>query len=145
MNGTTTTGRPTGGAPFRVRRARIADFAIASVVVVMLVAVPRFLDAPHRVDRLTVENPTGYDISIEVTDRRRRGWVAVGTVQRATTSTFEEIVDQGDVWIFRFSTQGEDSGELQVARQQLERDGWRMRVPAEVGEQLEVEGVPFPQ
>lgn len=71
--------------------------------------------------------------------------VAVGTVQRATTSTFEEIVDQGDAWIFRFSTQGEDSGELQVARQQLERDGWRIRVPAEVGEQLAVEGVPFPQ
>lgn len=145
MSGATTTGRPTGGAPFRVRRAGIADFAVAGVVVAMLVAVPRFLDSPHLVDRLAVENPTGYDISIEVTDQRRRGWVAVGTAQRATTSAFEEIVDQGDVWIFRFSTQGEDGGELQVSRQQLERDGWRMRVPAAVGEQLEVERIPLPQ
>lgn len=145
MTGATTTGRPTGGAPFRVRRAGIADFAVVGVVVVMLVAIPRFLDSPNLVDRLTVENPTGYDIFIEVTDQRRRGWIAVGTVQRATTSTFEEIVDQGDLWIFRLSTQGEDGGELQVARQQLERDGWRTRVPAEVGEQLEVQGVPLPQ
>lgn len=145
MSGATTTGRPAGGAPSRVRRVGTAGFAVAGLVVVMLVAIPRFLDSPHLVDQLTVENPTDYDISIEVTDERRRGWVAVGTVQRATTSTFEEILDQGDVWIFRFSTQGEDGGELQVARQELERDGWRMRVPAEVGEQLKVRGVPLPQ
>ena len=95
------------------------------------------------VDRLTVENPTGYDISIDATDHRRRGWVGLGTAHRGTTSTFEEILDQDEVWIFRFSAQGEDGGELQVSRRQLERDGWRMRVPAEVGEQLEVDGVPL--
>ncbi|HVM03768.1 MAG TPA: hypothetical protein VM242_01225 [Acidimicrobiales bacterium] len=144
MNGTTTTGRPTGGAPFRVRRAGTAGFAVAGLVVVMLVAVPRFLDAPHLVDRLTVENPTGYDISIDATDHRRQGWVRLGTAHRGTTSTFEEIVDQGDVWIFRFSAQGEDGGELQAPRQQLERDGWRVRVPTEVGEQLKVAGAPLP-
>ena len=143
MSGATTTGRPTGGAPFRVRRARTAGFAVAAVVAVMLVAVPRFLDSPHMVDRLTVENPTGYDISIDATDHRRRAWVGLGTVHRGTTSTFEEILDQGEVWIFRFSAQGEDGGELQVSRQQLEGDGWRMRVPAEVGEQLEVDGAPL--
>lgn len=144
MNGTTTTGRPTGGAQFRVRQAGTAGFAVAGLVVVMLVAIPRFLDSPHLVDRLTVENPTGYDISIDATDHRRQGWVGLGTARRGTTSTFAEILDQGDVWIFRFSAQGEVGGELQVSRQQLERDEWRVRVPTEVGEQLMVVGAPLP-
>lgn len=145
MSGATTTARPTGGAPFRVRHIGTAGLVVAVTVVIVLIAVPRLLDSPPLVDRLVVGNPSGYDVSIEATDARRRGWVAVGTAQRGTTSTFEEIVDQGDIWIFRFSAQGEDGGELQVSRQQLERDGWRMRVPAEVGEQLERNGAPLPQ
>ncbi len=144
MSGTTTARRPTGGAPFPIRGVATTGLAVAGVVVVVLFAVPR-LDSPHLVDRLVVENLTGYDISIDVTDHRRRGWVALGTAQRSTTSTFEEIVDQGEEWIFRFSAQGKDGGEVQLSRQHLERDRWRMRLPAEVGERLEVDGAPLPE
>lgn len=145
MSGVTTTVRSAGGAPFRLRKVAPAGLAVAIGVVVVLVAISRLLDSPHLVDRLAVENPTGYDISVEATDGQRRGWVAVGTALRATTSTFEEIIDQGDVWIFRFSAQGADGGELRVSRDQLERDGWHLRIPAEVGHQLEVKGAPLPQ
>lgn len=122
----------------------MAGFALAGVVVVVLVALPRFLDSPNMVGRLTVQNPTGYDISVDATDHRRQGWLGLGTAHRSTTSTFEEIVDQGEVWIFRFSAQGEHAGELRVSRQRLERDGWRIRVPTEVGERLKVTGAPLP-
>lgn len=144
MSGSTTTRRPAGGAPFRIRGMGSAGLAVVVAVVVVVVAIPRLFDSPPLVDRLAVENPTGYDISIEATDGHRRGWVAVGTAQRATTTTFEEIVDRGDVWIFRFSAQGQDGGELRVARHQLDRDRWHVRIPVEVGEQLEMNGASLP-
>ena len=145
MSGTTTMRRPTGGGPFRVRRVRrVAGFSVPGVVAAVLVNLPGCLDSPAMIDRLTVENPTRYDISIDATDHRRRGWIVLGTAHRDTTSTFEQIVDQGDQWIFRFSAQGEDGGELQVSRQQLQRDRWRIRIPTEVGEQLMVTGAPLP-
>ena len=94
MSGTTTMRRPTGGGPFRVRRVRrVAGFSVVGAVAVVLVALPGCLDSPHMIDRLTIENPTRYDISVDATDHRRRGWIVLGTVHRGTTSTFEQIVE----------------------------------------------------
>ncbi len=47
-----------------------------------------------------------------------------------------EVIDQGDVWVFRFDSQGESGGELRLSRTELEAAGWRVSIPAEVGARL---------
>jgi hypothetical protein len=106
--------------------------AILSAVTALLL-VMKLLELPAVVDRMTIDNPTADDVSVYVAGRHRDGWMAVGIVQHETTYTFEQVIDQGDVWIFRFAGPGE-RGELQITRRQLESDQWRVRVPPRAGE-----------
>jgi hypothetical protein len=145
MTGTTTATRPNGGTPAAFyRRINLVGVVLAIVLAAAAVPLMGLLEGPSFVDRLSVENPTRYDIGIDVTDADRDGWMAIGTARRATSSTFEEIIDQGDVWIFRFRAQGEDGGELRVTRQELEGDGWKLTIPESVGDDLQAKGAAFP-
>lgn len=128
----------------RIRLVHGAAVLVAILGAACVVFAARFLDGPRFIDRITVENPTRYDIGIEVTSGDRDGWIAVGTVEYRETTIFEEIIDQGDVWLFSFSAQGEDGGELRVTRSDLERASWTVRIPGAVGDQLQERGVPFP-
>jgi hypothetical protein len=140
-----TASRRPGGAPARSgRRFRIYDVIVLALAVAAIAPIARLVELPSFVDRITVTNPTVYDIGIEVTGNDDDGWTAVGTARRSTTSTFGEIVDQGEVWIFRFSAQGEDGGSLRVSRQQFEGDGWRLAIPDEVRRALAKRGAPPP-
>jgi hypothetical protein len=60
----------------------------------------------------------------------------VATAGKNTVTTTRDIVDQGDVWYFRFRASGVDGGELRVRRADLEHDGWRIVVPDRVVEVL---------
>lgn len=144
MTGTTTATRPDGGTPAAFYRPVIPAGVVVALVLAAAVPLMRLLETPSFVDRISVENPTRYDIGIDVTDADRDGWMAIGTARRATSSTFQEIIDQGDVWIFRFRAQAEDGGELRVTRQELERDGWKLTIPESVGDDLQSKGAAFP-
>lgn len=94
------------------------------------------------VDHVTVVNPTLYALDVEVSGAGDHGRVGLGTVPRESTARFDEVVDQGHRWVFRFTSGGEPGGEVKVSRRQLEADRWRLRVPQEVGDRLRTAGLP---
>lgn len=107
----------------------VAAGLLLAAALLAIVLVTRLLDEPSFVDALVVENPTQYDVRIQVTDSERSGWMSIGMARRAETSTFEQIIDQGEEWIFRFRAQGVEGGELRVRRSELANDDWRLRIP----------------
>jgi hypothetical protein len=92
-----------------------------------------FVDAAH-VSRLTVVNPTAYDIDVEITGGDRNGWHSIGTAKSRASTAFEEIPDQGQTWVVRLAD-GE-AGELRISRTLLERAGWRIEIPRPVEDRL---------
>jgi hypothetical protein len=101
------------------------------VVAVAWLATARalFVDTAH-ISRLTVVNPTAYDIDVALTDGSRSGWLTLGEANRHATTSFREISDQGQIWIARFAD-GE-AGELRITRRQLEQADWRIEIPRAV-------------
>jgi hypothetical protein len=133
--------------PPRRRSTRLARVAVILIGVAVTVgvasAVARFGgDDPTPLRRLTVHNPTPYIVNVEVTGGERNGWLDVGSFPREGLRTVEELADQGRQWVFRFSYAGVDAGELVVSRDELATDGWRITVPADVGERLRDAGLP---
>jgi hypothetical protein len=104
--------------------------AIALFIVVSLTSGPKF------VSQLTVVNPTAYDLQVDATDGGHHGWTALGTAGRSGTDSFQDVVDQGDTWILRFSYGGQTAGELRFTHQELAGAQWRVAVPASFGEAL---------
>lgn len=92
---------------------------------------------PPTVDRITIVNPTDYDLDVEVSGEDREGWLPVAIVEAGEEDVAQGVIDQGDVWIFRFRHLGDPIGELSLTRAELERSGWRVEVPDEVAERLQ--------
>ena len=61
-----------------------------------------------------------------------------------TTATMSDVIDQGDVWVFRLSGQARSAAEVRVTHAQLEADGWVFTVPATVSDELRAQGAEFP-
>lgn len=112
-----------------------------AVTVAGLVLVLQSTGLPEYVDELTVENGTAFDLRVEVSDEEGETWLIVGTVPADDMKVFSRVIDQGEVWLFRFHGQGRLGGELEVDRSQLESDGWRLVVPESVAEELRAQGV----
>ncbi len=117
-----------------------AVLALAAAVVLALLV--DLSGSPRTVPRLTYENPTEYAVSVEVSRGTEAGWTSAGFVAPRATAVVEEVVDQGDVWLFRFHGQGESGGELRLTRRQLEASNWVVTIPAEVGRRLAAAGAP---
>ena len=94
------------------------------------------------VARVTYENPTDYALRVEVSSGSGEGWTTAGFVAQRSTGAAEEVPDQGDVWVFRFDSQGETGGELRLRRSDLEATGWTVTIPADVGRRLAEAGAP---
>ena len=137
----TTTERP------RVGRYRGAHWglllAAGLACFIGVAALVRALELPPVVNWLTLENPSQFHMTVSVTTDAHDEWIVVGTVRRGTTETFGDVVDQGDVWVFRFGAQGKVGGELRLSRAQLEESGWTVQVPSRIGAELEAQGAPF--
>jgi hypothetical protein len=117
------------------------------VIVVLLLGVAMALLAscsgpPPTVDRITVVNPTGYDLDLQVSDPDRSSWLPAGVAEAGSQQITEEVIDQGEIWVFRFLHWGDPVGELEITRSELERNGWRLEVPAAVEERLRQMGRP---
>lgn len=81
------------------------------------------------VDEVTIVNNTEYAAHVEVTDRARDGWLGLTTVRPQSTKTVERVIDQGDMWIFRFDYAGKHQEEVEVTRPDLERNDWTVEIP----------------
>ena len=100
------------------------------VLGVVLLALVGCSDVAH-VERITFVNDGDFPATIDVTDGDRSGWVEIGIAPSNQETSFDELVDQGETWVFRFDYAGKHQEELEVSRADLERDEWTVEVPAE--------------
>jgi hypothetical protein len=115
--------------------------AVAVAAILVVAILPRALATPSNVDRVTLENHTQYAVVVDVSGRSADGWMGLGTAERETATDVRDVIDQGDVWTFRFTSQGYDAGEVQITKADLKRSGWKVAIPAAVGERLARQGV----
>jgi hypothetical protein len=54
----------------------------------------------------------------------------------APSAPVGEVIDQSEIWIFRFLYLGDPVMEVSVTRDELEGSDWRVVVPAEVEQRL---------
>jgi hypothetical protein len=116
--------------------------AIAVAVVAVVLVGQIVLDGPSRVSRLTLANPSEFDIGVDVASGSGSHWLPVAVLERGATREYSDVLDQGSTWKFRFRAQGRDGGEVSVPRDQLSGDGWRLTVPDEVAAELRRSGAP---
>jgi hypothetical protein len=136
-----------GDAKRRIRfRERLqtnsAAIVVATVFALLLGAL--LLKDPVRVPALTIENPTAYDIRVDVSDANRDGWTVLASARQQCVATVESPVDRGEMWVFRLRAQGLAADEIAVSRSDLERSNWHFVIPAAVAQQWEHGGIPLP-
>jgi hypothetical protein len=131
-------------SPIRHRRRRDTPIAVGAVavLVLMFLVVGSQLQAPDRVDRLTIVNPTDHGVRVSVRATPVAGRYDLGWAWEHGQLDVHDAADVGGTWIFRFSYAGLDAGELTITRADLEAAGWRIEVPAVVGERLTDAGIP---
>ena len=125
------------------RRAVVAGQAGAAALAALIAAVltAAVTADPGTVDRITVVNPHPYQLAIDVAGEGDRSTMAVGTVERERRAVFEEVIDQGDRWVFRFSYGGAAAGEVAVTRDDLRRSGWTIETPPDAEARLHGAGL----
>ena len=136
--------RRASGFPRRLSRWWWVGLAGAIVVIAVLVVHP-VLGGPSFVPRLTIANPSEFDVTVAVSPVGRQERLPLGTVGRRSSIDVQDVIDQGSQWAFHFTAGGRDGGEVQVPRSELSRTGWRLQIPEEVAARLRSGGaVPPP-
>jgi hypothetical protein len=93
------------------------------------------------VDEVTIVNETEYPAHVEVTNRKRDGWLGLTVVDAHSTSAVAETIDRGEVWIFRFDYVGKHHELVEISKRELEQNDWTVEVPAAFEQQLRERGV----
>lgn len=133
--------RPTvPGRPPVSRRVSLAAVAATVAVVAMLVGAGALVELPPTVDRITLVNPTQFALDVAVNSGGSGPWSPVGIVEQRSTQVAEQVLDQGDEWVFRFAGQGRAAGETRLSRSQLEQSNWKLEIPVTIGEALTAAG-----
>lgn len=96
------------------------------------------------VDRVTVVNNTEYSAEVDVSDADRDSWLGLGRSLPGSEQTFEQVIDQGDVWAFSFDYVGRHQEDIEVSRADMERNDWRVEIPQSFEDRLRDLGVPPP-
>lgn len=130
------TSPPPYSARTGVRPATVGMAAGAVTVALLLFLTAQMVEDPARVSRLGVSNVSAYQLEVSVGSPDRPGAQGLGAVQRDGSRQFEEVLDQGDRWIFRFAYGGVPAGEIEVSRADLARSRWTVTAPAEVDARL---------
>ena len=133
--------RPAGAGSSGPTFRRAGPVLVAGIAIAVAVAaLDGMLAGPRHVERVTFENTTAYDLAVAVSGEDRDGWLPLGVVRREASTSMRHVVDQGDVWTFRFAAQGEDGGEVRVTRDELAESNWTFTIPADVGGTLQAAG-----
>jgi hypothetical protein len=96
------------------------------------------------IEEITFSNETDYPAKVEVSGASRQGWLNLTIAQRDRETTVQEVIDQGDVWVFRFDYAGKHEEELEISRAELVRADWKVEVPQSFGDALRRLGVEPP-
>jgi hypothetical protein len=95
------------------------------------------LEDPEVVPRVTVENRSTMPVNVDVRGSADGKRLILGTVPAGATVSTLEVLEQGDDWIFGFTSGGVDGGSVHMARSRLAGEGWRLVVPAHVVDRLQ--------
>jgi hypothetical protein len=139
-----TTKRVEDARPKLYRRAHLGSVAGIVAVALSFALLARMLTLPPSVHHLRIDNPSKFDLSIAVTSGDHDGWMSVGSARRNATTGFDDVLDQGDVWIFRFSAQARSAAEVRVTRGEMASAGWQLSIPPQVSDDLRAQGAEFP-
>jgi hypothetical protein len=96
------------------------------------------------VDEVTFVNETDYPAHTEVSGASQETWLNLTTAQPESETTVHEVIDQGDVWVFRFEYAGRHEEELEMSRSELVKAEWKVEVPQSFGATLQRLGVEPP-
>lgn len=96
------------------------------------------------VDSISIINNTDYPAQTEVTGADHNGWLLLTHARQRQTTTVEEVIDQGETWVFHFDYIGKHEEEVEVSRRELEQDDWTIEVPLSFEQRLRALGVPAP-
>ena len=114
------------------RKVQPLWIVLAVIAVFGLIVVTRLVPDPAIVERVTISNDTEFDLDIDAAASDHDGWTPVGIAFAGSDRTFEQVIDHGDEWVFRFRGQGRDGGEVPVTRAELEANDWVLEVPESV-------------
>jgi hypothetical protein len=92
---------------------------------------------PDVVSRVTVDNPSELNVNVSVRSSDDASRLILATVPPTTAARNLDVLDQGDDWIFSFSSGGVDGGSVRLSRAKLAADGWRVVVPDSVIRRLQ--------
>ena len=118
---------------------------LATVMALAAVVIMSHLIAtsPRTVSRVTLVNNSEYDLDIAVTGASHDGLMPIGTAKSHATTEFQRVIDQGPTWVFQFTTQGQNGGEIRVSHNDLVHGDWRVVIPDAVAARLRgAAGVP---
>jgi hypothetical protein len=131
MTATTTETRPRGARPLALTWVIPAVFALAAVLLVVSLT----LGMPGR-ETLRFDNRTDVAVRVVASDDGRNGWLPVGTVDAGSRARVTEVIDQGDVWRFRYEVGPDRIAEVRRTRDQLEAADWTVVIPADAADAL---------
>ncbi len=119
----------------------LAAVAVSAVIAITLAAA--FMRSPPAIEAVSVTNPSGYDISVQVRGVDG-GWMSLSTATSSRTTTTFDVIDQGDLWTFRFASQGRAGGQIEVLRSALDAADWTIEIPDQTIQQLADAGAAVP-
>jgi hypothetical protein len=131
MTATTTETRPAGARRITLTWVLPAVFALAAILLVAGLT----LGVPGR-ETLRFDNRTGVAVRVTASDEGRTGWLPVATIDAQGRARIEQVIDQGDVWRFRYEVGPDRIAELRRTRGQLEAAGWTVVIPADTADTL---------
>jgi hypothetical protein len=123
-----------------VPRRTLPPFPVIALVVVgalLFVVTAYALRDPDVVARVTVENPSPLAVNVDVRPSSDGAHLALAVVSPESQATTRDVLDQGDEWLFSFSSGGVEGGTIRVTRDQLAADGWRIVIPQQVVARLQ--------
>jgi hypothetical protein len=132
--------RPSAGPTSPQLRSRRTPLLLAVLAIAGTLLVSQLLASPHFVPRITFENPTRYDLAVEVSNGHD-GWLPLGSMDARRATDVGEVYDVGDPWNVRVFTQSRSVGHFRVTRDRLERSNWHVAIPRGIGDKLEAAGV----
>lgn len=119
---------------------------VAAVIAsgLLLLQVSILLEAPARIDGLTLHNETDYHLNTTLRDSPDGSRLLLGQVTRNTTKTIRSVLDPGETFVFELSYAGVEAGTITVSRAALEANDWQLTIPAEQSEPLGASGLTPP-
>jgi len=136
--------RPIGS---RSRAPLVALIVLAVIATAVFIRIATsVMSTPKAVDHVTIANRSDYGLDVNLRTSADAPVLRLGRALPPTDTVRHEVLDAGDHWTFIFTRAGTEAGRLEMTRNDMERDDWRIIVPAEVAQKLQAEGrQPYPE